>query len=77
MNIKNEILKSYIYDCINNKINDFVVDADGITNTIATDMLEEIQSIIKNENYTDFDVVEKIVCIFEKYGVDFGNRHDF
>lgn len=77
MNIKTEILKSYIYDCINNKIDDFVVDADGITNTIATDMLEEIQSIIKNENYTDFDVVEKIVCIFEKYGVDFGNRHDF
>ena len=77
MNIKTELLKSYIYDYINNKIDDFVVDADGITNTIATDMLEEIQSIIKNENYTDFDVVEKIVCIFEKYGVDFGNRHDF
>lgn len=25
----------------------------------------------------DFDVVEKIVCIFEKYNIDAGGRHNF
>ena len=34
--------------------------------------LEKIEKI-KN----DFDVVEEIVCIFEKYNIDAGGRHDF
>ena len=40
-------------------------------------MLSEIQKVIKNEAYSDFEAIEEIVCIFEKYDIDFGNCHDF
>lgn len=77
MNVKVELLKSYISDFINDKIDDFEIDASRIADSTATQMLSEIQKIIKDENYSDFEVVEEIVCIFEKYNIDFGYRHDF
>ena len=40
-------------------------------------MLSEIQKVIQNESYSDFDAIEEIVCIFEKYNIDSGFRHDF
>ena len=76
MNVKVELLKSYISDFINDKIDDFEIDASRIADSTATQMLSEIQKIIKDENYSDFEVVEEIVCIFEKYNIDFGYRHD-
>ena len=77
MNIKLELLKSYIKDYIDNNLQDFEIDASEIADSKAINILAEIQNIIRNENYSDFDVVEKIVCIFEKYGIDAGFRHDF
>ena len=77
MNIKLELLKSYISDYINSDLEDFEIDASQIVDTVATNMVREIQNIIKNENYSDFDAIEKIVCVFEKNKVDFGFRHDF
>ena len=76
-NIKVELLKNHISDFIQFRINDFQIDASEIADTTATKMLGEIQEIIKNDSYSDFEVVEKIVCIFEKYNIDFGSRHDF
>ncbi len=77
MNIKTELLKSFIADYINNRIDNFEIDADKIANTVAIEILSEIQNIIKNDNYSDFEIVEEIVCVFEKYKIDFGNCHDF
>lgn len=77
MEIKTELLKKHISDYINSQIDNFEIDADKIANTVATQMLSEIQSIIKNDNYSDFEIVEEIVCVFEKYKIDFGNCHDF
>lgn len=77
MKIKTVLLKRHISDYINSKIDDFVIDADEATNTVAIKMLEEIQNVIKNEDYSDFEAVEEIVCVFQRYGVDFGSRHDF
>lgn len=77
MNIKLELLKSYMSDYINSNLEDFDIDASQIADTTATQMLFEIQKVIKDETYSDFDAVEKIVCIFEKYNIDFGSRHDF
>ena len=77
MNIKLELLKSHIYDFINNNLEDFEIDAKKIADTVAINMLREIQSIIRNENDSDFDAIEKIVCVFEKNNIDFGFRHDF
>ena len=77
MNIKTELLKDHISDFVQSRIEDFEIDASQIADTTATQMLSEIQTVIKNESYSDFDVVEKIVCIFEKYSIDSGSRHDF
>ena len=77
MNIKVELLKNYITDFIKFKIEDFEINASEIADTTATQMLYEIQTVIKNEDYSDFEAIEQIVCIFEKYNIDFGVRHDF
>lgn len=77
MNIKTELLKNYIIDYINSNIQDFEIDANTIIDTSATNMIFEIQQIIKNDSYSDFEIVEKIVSVFEKYNVDFGSCHNF
>ncbi len=77
MDIKLELLKSYISDFINSNLVDFEIDAEKIADTIAINMLREIQGIIKNENCSDFDAIEEIVCVFENNKIDFGFRHDF
>ena len=77
MNIKTELLKSYMAEFVKSEIEDFEIDASQIADTTAIQMLSKIQTVIKNESYSDFDVVEKIVCIFEKYNIDSGSRHDF
>ena len=66
MNIKLELLKSYITDVINSNIESFEIDENEIADTLAINMLREIQSIVKNENYSDFEAIEKIVCLLEK-----------
>ncbi len=77
MNIKVELLKNHISDFITQKLEDFELDAGKIADTTAIKMLSEIQTIIKNDNHSDFEAIEEIVCIFEKYKIDFGSRHDF
>ena len=77
MEIKTELLKKYISDSINNQIIDLEINADEITDTVAIKILSEIQETLKNNDYSDFEIVERIVCIFEKYKIDFGNCHDF
>ena len=77
MNIKIELLKGCICDFVNNNLKDFEIDEGKIADTVAINMLREIQSIIKNENNSDFDALEQIVRVFETNNVDFGSRHDF
>ncbi len=76
-NIKTELLKAYIADYINQNIEDFEIDANTIANTTAIKILAQIQKILSNEHYTDFEIVEEIVCLFEKYKLNFGGCHDF
>ena len=77
MNIKVELLKNYITDFVKFRIQDFDIDASQIVDTTATQVLTEIQSVVKNVDYSDLEAMEEIVCIFEKYNIDFGLRHDF
>ena len=69
MNIKKELLRSGIADFIANNLDEFEIDENEITNTVAINMLAEIQRVIRNEDYSDFDAIEEIVCIFEKYNM--------
>ena len=77
MDIKLELLRNHITDFVNNKIEDFEIDASQIADTTAIQALNEIQKVIKDESYSDFEAIEEIVCIFEKYNIDAGFRHDF
>lgn len=77
MNIKLELLKGHISDFINNSLKNFEIDANEIADTVAINMLREIQKVIQDEKCSDFYAIEKIVCIFEKYKIDAGFRHDF
>ena len=77
MNIKTEIIKSYISDVICNGISDFDIDADKIANSKAIEMLEEIQQILKNDSLDDFEMIDEIVCVFYKNNIDAGGCHDF
>ena len=77
MNIKLELLRGYVADIINSHIKDFEIDASEIADTTAIKMISEIQKIIKDENYDDFEAMDEIVRVFERYDVSAGNRHDF
>lgn len=77
MNIKLELLKSYISDFINSNLDDFEINASEIADTTAISILSEVQNIIRNENHSDFQAIEEIVNVFEKYKIDFGSRHEF
>ncbi len=77
MNIKLELLRGYVADIINSHIKDFEIDASEIADTTAIKMISEIQKIVKDENYDDFEAMDEIVRVFERYDVSAGNRHDF
>ena len=77
MKIKTEIIKSYIADCICNSISDFEINADEIADAKAVEVLGEIQKILHQNELDDFEMIEEIVCIFEKYNLDTGVCHDF
>ena len=77
MTIKTELLKRHIKDYVSNMIENFEIDENSIADSTAILMLAEIQKIISDDNLDDFDCVEKIVCLFEKYDIDSGGRHDF
>ncbi len=77
MNIKLELLKKHIADYVVNNLEIFEIDASEVADTVAIAMLSEIQKVLRNENYSDFEAVEEIVCIFEKHKIDCGSCHSF
>ena len=70
-------MKGEIYDTINERIGFLDIDADEIADTTAIAALSEIQEIIQNENYSDFEKIEEIMSVYEKYNLSFGECHDY
>ncbi len=78
MDIKLELFARAVLDAINSAIQYIHIDTNDIIDSVALTVLEEIRCVTQNtEMENDFDVVEEIVCIFEKYNIDAGGRHDF
>ena len=78
MDIKLEIFAGAAADAVKNAIGYISIDTNDVINTIALDVLNEIVDVIRNDEIEeDFDVVEKIVGIFEKNNISAGGRHDF
>lgn len=69
-----DLIKDDLDDVLKKHLTDIVLSSD----TISTKALSDIQQVLKHsENKSDFDIVEEIVCIFEKYNINAGNCHDF
>ena len=67
--IKNEIKKAII---------DNEADTKNKIESLAIEVLIEIQAVLaKHYELSDFQIVEKIVCIMERYKIDCGACHDF
>ena len=78
MDIKLELLSWAISDAIQSAIKYIHIETNDAMNIVALVVLREIQLILKNQDIEDnFDVVEEIVRVFEKYHLSAGFRHDF
>ncbi|MGN0163230.1 MAG: hypothetical protein ACI4EA_06575 [Candidatus Ornithomonoglobus sp.] len=78
MDSENELFARRIADSLISALYDMnFEDAAEQAAAQAAAILKEIQATIKNDSLSDFDVIEEIICIFEKHGLDAGNRHDF
>lgn len=77
MNIKLELLQNHINNIIKIITEDINPDISKIVDTSAIMILDEIKSVICNDELSDFDAIEEIVCILEKNNIDCGGRHDF
>lgn len=77
MNIKLELIQNYINDIIKIIMEDITPDLSKIADDTAINILDEIKNVICNDELSDFDAIEEIVCILEKNNIDCGGRHDF
>lgn len=77
MNIKLELLQNHINDIIRIITEDINPDISKIADTTAIIILNEIKNVICNDELSDFDAVEEIVCILENNNIDCASRHDF
>ena len=77
MNIKFELIANEICEAVIKNIEKIDIDINSIAQTTAISALAEIQECIKNNEISDFEVVEKIVLLFDKYHISSGERHDF
>ncbi len=78
MNIYKELSKKeigeYVYRCMEEMDREALVQkAKGEAMLI----LSQIQKILAEKSTDDFEKVEKIVCLFEKSGLNHGGCHDF
>lgn len=78
MDIKLELFAGAVADAINSMIRYIHIETNDTINSVAMAALNEIKYVLANQDIEDdFDVVEEIVCIFEKYNISAGGRHDF
>jgi len=77
MDISLELLSSTLADYIQEQLVMKNFNAKKIVDTKSTQILQEIQNILAKEELSDFEIVEEIVCIFEKHNISAGGCHDF
>ena len=77
MHIKLELISNDIAELVCKKIDCLNIDVNTIAQTKAITILKDIQNIIKNDELSDFEIVEAIVQLFEKNNLSCGSCHDF
>lgn len=56
---------------------DMKLDFDKILEMECYKYLHKIKAIINDDSLTDFNCMEKIICLFKEMGSKVGNRHDY
>ena len=77
MSLKIELIGNMLSEAIKQCLLNSNINCDVIADIVSVKALSEIQQILKNDCISDFDAIEQIICVFEKYNLDFGSRHDF
>ena len=77
MSVSIDLFTDSLADFIKEELTFKKFNAKKAVNTKAVRILQEIQDVLANDSMSDFDVVEEIVCIFEKYHISAEGRHDF
>lgn len=77
MNIKLELISKTVAELVVKRLDMLEIDVSKIADTAAISALSEIQKVIQADKISDFEAVERIVCILEKYNISADARHDF
>lgn len=77
MDLKVDLLSNELMEMIKRYISETDVPYNQIANSTAIEILKKIQQVLVNHQLSDFEIVEKIVCIFEEYHIFCGGCHDF
>ena len=77
MELKTLLLYNTLAELIVKKLRKTNLDFTEIADTAAISVLSEIQKCVKDDSLDDFDAMERIVSILEKFNISSGNRHDF
>ena len=76
MNAKSEMMKKMFLDRAYIMVDD--IDFDSGATAASFELIEKIrQAIDENSDTSDFETVEKIVELLEKYGINCAGAHDF
>ncbi len=77
MSVSLDLLANSLADFIKEELTFKGFNAKKTVDTKAVRILQEIQDVLACDAKDDFEVVEEIVCIFEKYRISAKGRHDF
>lgn len=74
----NDLLSYIIQEEVKKAIGNMETDIKSKTKLLAIEILTEIQTVLaRHYELSDFQIVEKIVCIMERDKIDCGACHDF
>ncbi len=78
MTIKEELIRRSVAESVAQNLQITEYDINTVADTAAIKALDEIKSVIsRHEELSDFYIVDEIVEIFIKYGIDTNGCHDF
>ncbi len=77
MELAFSIIAEEIARILKENIMDIKLDAQKVLEIESFKIVKEIHNILTNNSHSDFEMIEEIVCVFEKYGIECGGCHDF
>ena len=76
--LSKELLTYVIKTEVENKIISMNDELSTKMHLLSLEILENVRNVLsQHDKLSDFEIVEKIVCIFEKYNIDCNSCHDF